>query len=93
VDQTTLKLIARFKHHAHKQGMPVDVVRFAADRNYARWALTQFTATASEEDVVLALQIMSRLRLTAPVPTGRLAPQGKAPVELGSRDLPRYAAN
>jgi hypothetical protein len=68
VDQTTLKLIARLKHDAHKQGVPIDVVRFAADRNYARWALTQFTATASEEGIVLALQIMNRLRLAAPVP-------------------------
>ena len=68
MDHTTLKLIARLKHLSHKQGLPIDVVRFAADRNYARWALTQFTAVADEGDILLALQLMDRLRLTAPVP-------------------------
>ena len=84
MDQTTLKLIARFKHISHKQGIPIDVVRFAADRNYARWALTKFTATGDEEEVLLALQIMSRLRLTAPVPTPSRERNAKVPVEVAT---------
>jgi hypothetical protein len=82
VDQTTLKLIARFKHLSHKQGTPIDVVRFAADRNYARWALTQFTAAGDEDDILLALQIMSRLRLTAPIPQPHAAKVRLAKVPL-----------
>ena len=81
MDQTTLKLIARFKRTAYKCGLPVDLVRFVSDRNYARWALTQFTATAEEEDLVLALQIMSRLRLTAPIPTQGRQRVAKAPLD------------
>lgn len=81
MDQTTLKLIARFKRTAYKGGLPVDVVRFVSDRNYARWALTQFTATAEEDDLLLALQIMSRLRLTAPIPAPGRQRVAKAPLD------------
>ena len=81
MDQTTLKLIARFKRTAYKCGLPVDLVRFVADRNYARWALTQFTATAEEDDLLLALQIMDRLRLTAPIPTQARQRLAKAPLD------------
>ena len=94
VDQTTLKLIARLKHDAYKKGVPIDVVRFAADRNYARWALTEFTACADENGVLLALQIMNRLRLTAPVPTAdaHRVRTAKAPLGVASPQAPALAA-
>ncbi len=80
MDQTTLKLIARFKRNAYRLGIALDVVRFVSDRNYARWALTQFTATAGEDDLVLALQIMNRLRLTAPIPVPDRVRVAKVPL-------------
>jgi len=63
-----MKLIARLKRESAKIGLPLDVIRFAADRKYAHWALTQFTATADDDGVLLALQIMTRMRFAAPVP-------------------------
>lgn len=65
MDNETLKLIARVKIASTRAGVPIDAVRFAADRGYARAALAKFTELADEEGTLLALQLLDRLKMTA----------------------------
>lgn len=65
MDNETLKLIARVKIASTRAGAPIDAVRFAADRGYARAALAKFTELADEEGTLLALQLLDRLKMTA----------------------------
>jgi hypothetical protein len=65
MDNEALKLIARLKIAAARVGIPIDVVRFAADRNFARAALQNFAAHADEDGTVLALTLMHKLGMTA----------------------------
>lgn len=65
MDNETLKLIARVKIASTRAGVPIDAVRFAADRGYARTALAKFTELADEEGTLLALQLLDRLKMTA----------------------------
>jgi hypothetical protein len=65
VDNETLKLIARVKIASTRAGAPIDAVKFAADRGYARAALARFTELADEEGTLLALQLLDRLKMTA----------------------------
>jgi hypothetical protein len=75
MENEALKLIARLKISAAKRGMPVDVVRFAGDRAYARAVLSKFSDTADEDGIVLALQLMDKLALA---PTSAAASPGSA---------------
>lgn len=68
MDNEALKLIARLKINAARLGLAIDVVRFASDRPYARAVLSKFSDASDEEGVVLALQIMNKLRLSPPAP-------------------------
>ncbi|MFO0208130.1 MAG: hypothetical protein ACK54L_18655 [Betaproteobacteria bacterium] len=77
MDNETLRLIARLKITAARAGLPVDVVRFAADRPYARSVLQKVSDSASEEDVLLALLLMEKLRMIAPVPPEVAAPPSR----------------
>jgi len=81
MDNEPLRLIARLKIMAARAGLPVDVVRFAADRPYARSVLQKFSDSASEEDVLLALLLMEKLRVLAPVPPEVAAPPSQ-PVQI-----------
>lgn len=74
MDNEVFRLIARLKVAAVRVGQPVDVVRFAADRSYARTAMQQFAAVADEDGSLLVLQLMDKLGMTAPVPAARPAP-------------------
>lgn len=65
MDNETLKLIARVKIASTRAGVPIDAVKFAADRGYARAALAKFSELADEEGTLLALQLLDRLKMTA----------------------------
>jgi hypothetical protein len=67
MDNETLRLIARLKINAARAGMPVDVVRFGADRHYAKSVLQRFSNAAEEEGVLLVLQLMDKLGMTASI--------------------------
>ncbi len=68
MDNDTLKLIARLKIAAARLQLPVDVVRFVADSEYAQQSLLRYADMADEDGVVLALQLIGRLGLGAPTP-------------------------
>jgi len=78
MDNEAFRLIARLKVAAARVGQPIDVVRFAADRNYARASMQQFAATSDEEGALLVLQLMDKLAMTAPLPPPRPAPEPAA---------------
>lgn len=65
MDNESLKLIARLKIGAARLGQSIDVVRFAADPEYAKTAILRFTDLADEQGVVLALQLIDRLGFAA----------------------------
>lgn len=65
MDNDTLKLIARLKIGAARLQLPVDVVRFVADKEYAQQALIRFADMADEEGVLLVLQLVDKLGLGA----------------------------
>jgi hypothetical protein len=67
MDNETLRLIARLKINAARAGMPVDVVRFVSDRLYAKGVLQRFSDAAAEEGVLLVLQLMDKLGMTASI--------------------------
>ena len=68
MDNDTLKLIARLKIQAARAGVPIDVVRLAGDRSYARGVLARYSDGADEEGTMLALQVMDRLGLMPSAP-------------------------
>jgi hypothetical protein len=68
MDNETLRLIARVKITAARAGLPVDVVRFASDRPYAKAVLQKVADAVEEDDVLLVLQLMEKLQMIAPVP-------------------------
>ncbi len=67
MDHEALRLIARLKIAAARAGHVIDVVRFAADRSYARATLQRYADQADEEGVLLVLQLMEKLGMVAPV--------------------------
>lgn len=75
MDNETLKLIARLKIASARLSQPIDVVRFAADRGYARASLQRYTEAADEEGVMLALQLMDKLGMTAAMNRPEPAPE------------------
>lgn len=87
MDNDTLKLIARLKIAAARLQLPVDVVRFVADTDYAQQSLMRYADMADEEGVLLALQLIERLGLgvVAAVPA---APPAQA-VPPAPRPAPR----
>jgi len=78
MDNEALRLIARLKVAAARVGHPIDVVRFAADRSYARASMQQFAAASDEDGALLVLQLMDKLGMTAPLPPPRPAPEPAA---------------
>lgn len=74
MDNEALRLIARLKVSAARIGQPIDVVRFAADRSYARASMQAFAAAADEDGTLLVLLLMEKLGMTAPVPPPRQPP-------------------
>lgn len=79
MDNDTLRLIARLKIASARLGAPLDAVRIASDRPYAKDALTKFADKADEEGVLLALQLLDKLRLTALVPAEPAVKPAPAP--------------
>lgn len=78
-----LRMIARLKISSARLGLPVDVVRFAADRDYAREVLKKFSDAADEDRVMLALELMDKLGMAPavdpPPPPAPLPPVSAAP--------------
>ena len=73
MDNEALRLIARLKVAAARIGQPLDVVRFAADGNYARASMQRFAAATDEDGTMLVLQLMDKLAMTVPMPAARKA--------------------
>jgi hypothetical protein len=79
MDNETLKLIARLKVAAARAGQNIDVVRFAADRDYARTSMQQFANATDEQGALLVLHLMEKLHMTAAVPPPPAAVAPAAP--------------
>jgi hypothetical protein len=74
MDNDSLKLIARLQTGAARLGQSIDVLRFAADAEYAKTAILRFTDLTDERGVALALELIERLGIGGtPAPSAAAA--------------------
>ncbi len=97
MDNELLRLIARLKIAAASGGLTIDVVRFVADRPYARALISRFSDGADEDGVLLALQILDRMGLSAALAADNVValsvakpPPPVPPAAAPAPDAPKY---
>lgn len=90
MEQSTLLKIARLRTLAARHGQGFDVVRFAADRVFARQTLSTLMDTADPDLLVAGLELMNALGMTASAEATRPAALETEPKEAAPKTDERY---
>lgn len=85
MDQNTLMKIARLRSLAARHGKAFDVVKFAADRQFAQQTLTTLMDTGDSELLMAGLELMNALGMMSAM-EGKPARPAEAPEAPASSD-------
>ncbi len=79
MDNTEMLLYSRFSLAVRRAGLPLDLMRFASDDEYAKQILARALQSSDQELLRIALQISDRRRLLNQVPAPSAPPSANAP--------------